>query len=70
MQGLLAQLIEDKWTKAAIADALTVNYSTLGRWIRGEIVPRNERGVVLQLRELRRRRVPPKRRETKSSPAT
>ena len=68
IQELLVQLKTGGWTKAALSDELGVSYDSVERWERGTI-PRNSKGVVLQLQELlkRRRTVPKRRRYTEGS---
>lgn len=68
-QEILGELLVNGWTKAAIADEMGVAHFTVERWEKGRR-PANAVGVALALESLaRRRRVPKRRRYTKSPPA-
>ena len=63
VQREIAELRERGWTTAAIADALGVRWPTISRWMDGSRSPSNVAGVVTLLRQMKRRSVPPRRRE-------
>jgi DNA-binding XRE family transcriptional regulator len=65
IQNLLGALQDKGWTKAAIADAVEVDYSTIYKWEKGIHTPSNE-GPVRKVLEtlLTQRRIPKRRRYT------
>ena len=63
VQREIADLRERGWTTAAIAEAVGVRWPTIYRWVTGSRSPANAAGVVALLRQLKRRSVPPRRRE-------
>ena len=63
VQQEITELRERGWTTAAIADALGVRWPTISRWMNGSRSPSNVAGVVSLLRQMKRRSVPPRRRE-------
>lgn len=63
VQQEVADLRERGWTTAAIADAVGVQWPTIYRWVKGSRTPANAAGVVALLRQMKRRSVPPRRRE-------
>jgi len=70
VQHLIVQLKAKGWTRAAIADEMGLVPRTLERWEQGVHSPANAAGVTLLLeRLLKRRRIPKKKRYTKSPSA-
>ncbi len=65
VRSAIAGLKSVGWTGAAIADSLNVSWFTVDRWSRGTQAPANGRPVLVALRQLTRRRPPPKRRVTR-----
>jgi ribosome-binding protein aMBF1 (putative translation factor) len=63
IQNLLSQLQDKGWSKAAIADAVKLNWYTIYRWCRGETIPKNQEAVrQLLLQLLQQKQIPKKRR--------
>ena len=58
----IMQLRASGWTLAAIARSLGVTRRTIDRWFTEDSDPANPGPVVLALRQLERRKVPPRRR--------
>ena len=58
----IMQLRASGWTLAAIARALGVTRRTIDRWFTEDGDPANPSPVMLALRQLERRKVPPRRR--------
>lgn len=70
VQQVLADLQGRGWTLSAIADEVGVHRETVIRWRGGHHYPTNARPVVSALEGLlKRKRIPKKRRYTKTPPA-
>ena len=62
----IMELRASGWTLAAIARALSVTRRTIDRWFTEDGDPANPGPVLVALRQLERRNVPPRRRVKRS----
>jgi transcriptional regulator with XRE-family HTH domain len=71
VRELIAQLIANGWTGAAIADELGVAANTVSRWHLGTRDPTNARAVKVALEQLlQRKRIPKRKRYKEKEPST
>ena len=63
VQTIIAQLQENGWTLAALADELGVTINAVEKWKAGERYPRNAKAVIMLFSQLtNKKRIPKKRR--------
>ena len=67
IQELLAQLRDQKWTDAAIAEELGTHRETVAQWRRGHFYPRYSKAIKIALRSLMLRDPPKGRRYSKEA---
>jgi transcriptional regulator with XRE-family HTH domain len=68
VQTLIAQLQDNGWTLAALADELGVTVNAVEKWKAGDRYPQLEKPVIDALnRLLKRNRIPKKKRYAKGS---